>query len=293
MSEADDLSASRGHPRLWLAAGLVAGLAMALWGVLGPRGGEPPLPESAAARVNGTLIQRVDYARALQAVANDTRDPLDAAERRRILKRLIDEELLVQNGFDLGLAHDLPRIRDLLVDAVFQGLREQAAAETIDEADARAYYRAHAAQFTGPDLLRVRVIRTNERAAAAAATKRLRSGEAWPAVAGDLAAGPTIVPDTLLPPDKLADYLGPDMTRKAQALTPGAAAGPLARDGHYYALALLDRRPTAPPPFRRVKQAVEDAMRRQMAEDALQKRLAALRHNGDVEIADDLLDAPD
>jgi hypothetical protein len=95
-----------------LAVGAVAGLVLAAHGLLasGPRQGEA-LPERVVARVNGSEILTEDYLRLVAGLERDTREIADEKSRRHVLDRMIDEEVLVQRGLELGLAESDRRIR--------------------------------------------------------------------------------------------------------------------------------------------------------------------------------------
>ena len=79
-------------------------------------------PDGVVALVNGEPIRADDYARMVQAVANDKRDALTEADRRRVLDRLIEEELLVQRGLALGLARQDRRVRADLTTTVIDSV---------------------------------------------------------------------------------------------------------------------------------------------------------------------------
>jgi hypothetical protein len=105
-----------------LALGAAAGVALAGAALL--RGG-PAEPASGAesgdavAWVNGQPVARESFARFVAGVARDRGGlDLDEAARREILDRMIDEELLLQQGLDLGLARREPAARRAIVSAV-------------------------------------------------------------------------------------------------------------------------------------------------------------------------------
>ena len=73
--------------------------------------------------VNGKPITRDALARFTGAMARERgRLDLDPAEQRRILDRLIDEELLLQHGIALGLDRSEPSARRAIVSAVVDTL---------------------------------------------------------------------------------------------------------------------------------------------------------------------------
>ncbi|MGH8481164.1 MAG: hypothetical protein ACRES8_01730, partial [Nevskiaceae bacterium] len=200
MTVPDD-SAVGDAPRWLLVAGLTTGVLLAAVGLRPAPGAS--LPPEAVARVDGQLILRDAWLRAVAAVASDRRTPLTDADQRHILERLIDEELLVQHGVALGLVERDARLRSTLVSQVVQAAAQAARAEP-DEAALRAFYGEQRDRFTPAARLHVRAWRVD------------RAGASVPFEPA--------VPDALLPPAKLQAYLGPALTRRALELQPGEAA---------------------------------------------------------------------
>lgn len=272
----------------WLAAGMFGGLALAVAGLIAPGAGVADLPEDAVARVDGQLIGKDTYTRALNAVAEDKRDPLDAADRRQVLERLVNESLLIAHGLDLDLVRQSPRLRDLLVDEVLQGIRAQSDSRELPRDEVERFYRRHPALFTGPELLHVGVIRAGDRASAAQASHALRDGLPFSRVHARFDDGTGFLPDGPLPADKLRDYLGPEVTRRARALAPGDASEPIESGDRHVVLMLHARHAAEPPPLEQVESAVRHEIRRRRAEALLRERLAALRDRYPVTVAPDV-----
>src|SRR5262245_37640579 len=222
------------HSTGLLAIGSAVGLVLAAGGLLAS-GRDPgrDLPADAIARVNGVAIRAEDYRRALDAVTADRREPPDATLRRHVLDRLIDEELIVQRGLELGLARVDPRLRPDLADAVIGAATTTDAAADPTPAELAAFYEAEGAFFTRPGRVHVRqvfvaatTIDAEGRAADAAA--RLRAGATLPAVRDALAdPDPVTLPDGPLPAAKLAEYLGPTPLRAVLGLEPGGITDPV------------------------------------------------------------------
>ena len=276
MVEPPSTQESRPGTRGLLAAGAVLGLAAALWGALGQPGfGRPG--SSAVATVGGVEISRADYERALGALAADKRSPLTDADARRALDRLIDEELLVQRALELGLGNSDLGVRKALVDAMIQFAAAEAAGRQPDEA-AR----------TAPQL-RVRAVNfpSREPERVAAMRDALRAGLGFDAAAASASAQPLVVPDTLLPATKLADYAGPAVRDAAIALNPGEVAGPIDVAGVPTFVFLLDKRAGETPPFEAVRDLVAEEWRRRQAEAALEHYLAGLRRSAKIRYATD------
>ena len=117
MTETGSGARRQARARWLLRAGAAVGIGAAVASLLGRPPGDG-LSQGQVARVNGVPIRTQEYQRAVAAVDADRRTPLDEADRRYVLDRLIDEELLVQYGMSLGLARSDRRIRSDFVSAV-------------------------------------------------------------------------------------------------------------------------------------------------------------------------------
>jgi len=279
---------------LLLALGAGVGVVLAAVGLVG---GTAPvaLGPDAVARVNGTPIRVEDYERTLAALANDRRDPLDDAARGRILDRLVDEELLVQRGLELGLAHHDARVRRDLVAAVMDAVVTGTEGAAPTPADLRDFYASHRERFVRPGRITLRQVWCRvaspdadevARTRADAAARRLRGGEAFEAVRaalGDAELAP--LPDGPLPAEKLLDYVGPTALATALALAPGAVSDPVRSGTGYHVLQLVAREEAASPPLEAVEAEVAAEMRREAGERALRAYLDELRTRADVRVA--------
>ncbi len=287
---------SGGSPRatLWLALGAGAGLVCAAVGLLlsGADGGS--LPTNAAATVNGVVIRLAAYERAVEALAADRRGAIGPEERRHVLDRMLEEELLVQRGLALGLARHDRRVRGDIVSAVIELVVSQADDAEPDAEAVRAFYAENRDYFARTERLLVRSLlvrgeplRSEEEARARAeqASARLRAGEDWAAVEqalGDSQIAP--VPYDLLPPAKLREYLGPTSTRTAATLDVGAVSDPQRAASGYRVLQLLERAPGFAPPLAEVESEVRAEMRRRAGDRALREYLDDLRDEADVRV---------
>jgi parvulin-like peptidyl-prolyl isomerase len=282
------------NPVLGLSLGALAGVVCAAIGLLasGERGGE--LPANAAASVNGTVIRLEEFDRAVQALAADRRDPIGPEQRRHVLARLLDEELLVQRGLELGLARHDRRVRGDIVSAVIELVVSQAGADEPSESEVRAFYDQNRDYFAHTDRLlvaqvfvRAAPLRSEQEARARAeqAAQRLRAGEPIERVDAEL-GDPQVapVPRDLLPAAKLREYLGPTAARAAAALEVGAASEPQRSSTGYHVLQLVQREPGFTPPLADVADEVRAEVRRRASERALRTYLDDLRARADVRV---------
>ncbi len=115
---------------------------------------------------------------------------------------------------------------------------------------------------------------------------RLRAGEPIAAVDADL-GDPQIapVPDDLLPPTKLREYLGPSATQAALEIEVGGTGAPLQSPAGWHVLQVQERGLAATPPLSEIRDEVRVEMRRRAGDRALREYLDELRERADVRIA--------
>lgn len=173
---------------------IVAVLAMVGLGACGGRRGSDA-GTSAETRVNGLteaesreVLARVgdetitlgDFAARLAAQSPYLRARFNSPERRReMLDDMIRFELLVQEARRLGLDRDpaVDRVRtQALVDELLRGeVDAHLSRESITDADARAFYDAHGAEWNQPEQVRASHLRFADRAAAERALRTVRA----------------------------------------------------------------------------------------------------------------------
>lgn len=279
----------------WLGAGALAGVAAAGLALLGSGRAAPALPAGAVATVNGAVLRDADYRRVLAALESDRRNPVGDEQRRFVLERLVDEELLVQRALELGLARSDRLVRSQLVAAVIAAATEDAAVREPDEAALRAFHAEHAEWFAAPGRLRARQLwvrgaparsADEARARAADAAARLRAGAPFEAVAaalGDPVVAP--LPDAPLPATKLVEYAGPAALAALDDAEPGTVSEPLPHAGGFQVLVLSAREDAHAPAFEEVADQVRAEWRRRAGDEALRRYLAELRERAEIRLA--------
>jgi parvulin-like peptidyl-prolyl isomerase len=286
--------------RSLLAAGAAAGLGLASAGILEPGLSRRDLPADAAAEVNGVVVRRARYERALSALARDRRQPLREQDRHFVLDRLIEEELLVQRAVDLGLDKSDPLVRNTLVSAMIETIVSGIGQHEPDTREVEAFYQENRDYFARVDRFWVRQLRfpigsgagafASEQEAletAAEATHRLRGGERFAELAhelGSLSAVP--LPDGLLPAAKLREYLGPSLALRATELPTGEISDPIRGDSAYYVLQMRERISSPPLALADVESQVRAEMRRRAGDESLRSYLERLREDASIRLPD-------
>jgi len=273
-------------------------LLLATAGILESAPGVGSIPDDAAALVNGAVIRETRYESALAALAQDSRDPLSESDRRHVLDRLIEEELLVQRAVELGLDRSDPVVRNTLVSAMIETIVEGVGQREPEAAEVEAFYEANREFFARTDRYWVRQLRfpvtrtddgaTNEddaRARAEEAARRLRDGEAPSLLARELDAGGVLpLPDGYLPAAKLREYLGPTPALRATSLQTGEVSEPVRGGSAYHVLQMVERVTSPPLPLAAVESQVRAEMRRRAGDDSLRDYLERLRADAEVRL---------
>jgi len=276
---------------LGAAAGLIAAAAGLITGV-GRRSAPPAASE--IARVNGAAIPREQLQRTLSALARDKRNALTPEDERHVLDRLIEEELLVQRGVEVGLVDSDARIRKAMVAAMIQSIVADAESRQADSGDVERFFEENRGYFASPP--RFRLERLSFRAADSRTSPSERAREARTAldvepvakIREDWADEPVLaLPDALLPPHKLREYLGPAVVEAALPLEDGVWSAPIETPQGWQLVRVVERSAPAPPVFEDVAAQVESEFRRRDGDRALREYLEWLRSEADVVLAPD------
>ena len=271
-----------GRSTVLLAAGALAGLALAAMQLVWRPGAATAVSSDAVATVNGVAISRADFEQALAGVASDRRAGLHAGDGERVLARLVDEELLLQRALALGLVRREPRVRGELVRTMIDTVLAQESSGEPDERQLRQFYDANRAYFERPGRIRLvhRAVPGTDAAAreqAVALATMLERGEVPPPSTNVVTA-----PDALLPTGKLEQYLGPSVLQAALSLPVGGVSQPIASTGGYHVVRVVEREADVAPPYETVRAAVRAEMVRRRGETALREYLQQLRAEADV-----------
>jgi hypothetical protein len=286
--------------RVLLWSGVIVGLVLTAVGLL--RSGESMIDANAAAPtgsvalVNGYPIASELYARILGGLAAERKTAVLAQpDRQRVLDRLIDEELLVQRGIELGLARTDQILRRQIVTALTTSLTTEAEETMPDEDELRRFYAEHSDLFARTDRLSftqifLRVPSASQdvdiRQRAEQAAQRLRVSESFEMVDEELGDEPVLrLPADPLPPEKIQEYLGPTVTQTLLALKPGEISDPVRSGTGYHVLVLRDRQLGTVPPFETIRELVIAQYRRVASEKAVAAYITDLKKHAHIQTA--------
>lgn len=264
----------------YLSAGII-GLAVAIFGAIGA----PRLERTAdaAAIVNGAPIPREALARALLALESDSRNPVTSEREAEVLERLIEEELLVQRGVELGLAETDFAARRALVQSVLQlALAERAGAEPTED-ELRNFYRENAGYFAPAQQFAATIVYFRPGAARSrieTARDALARGNRVDGL-GDPNTLP--LPRGVLPQAEWARFIGADAASAAARLAPGEVTEAIESDGGSFVIRLDGF--VAPPAlaYERIASQVRVEYERRADEAAARAYIDRLRRRARIE----------
>ena len=275
----------------WLVLGLVLGLLGVLVSALTPSWTQPANAEVVAV-VNGTVLSREKYLAYLQALASDKKDPITAEDSEYVLQRMIEEELLVQRGVEVGLLESDKRTRAALVNGMVSMTTTAAEAKAPTENELAEFFQENIDYFTPTGRIRARqlVVKGEDAGGRAlAAYQRLVAGESFQAVEQEFGTAVALsVPDSLLPPAKLREYLGPAATQMLMVQSVGFVSEPQPMDTGFRILQLVDKEVGQAPAQEAIREQLEAEFVRRAGDNALREYLEWLKDRADISYPSEL-----
>ena len=261
----------------WLATGALIGLVAAGYGILRQSSAESELPADAVAMVNEITIGRDVYERALNRVADADAERVKAA----ILQRLVDDELLVQRGVELGITESDSDVRAAIVNSLIASVTAEADASNPTDEELQRYLANNAERFSYTARLAVEAWQTDDEPLAQAFVASLRASGATESdddieAMADLPAG-------LLPAERVREFLGPAITA-AVAEMPDGGSAVFARRGRWLVVRVNDKERAAITDLAPVRNRVLLDYRRNLADTMLINYIDGLRQRADVTV---------
>lgn len=278
----------------WLAIGAICGAALAATGLLEKIGSS--LPSELLAHVNESSISKKDYLGYLELLARDKRNPMRDEDRRHVLNRLIEEQLLIAKGLELDLPSSDPTVRKSIINAMIQNIISDSTTEEPESQALDAFYKKNSDYFAKPSRIQVQrmVFRDQSKEQSLQRAQQAYQAlqkESFTEVKQRLADRDILsLPNTLLPINKLRGYIGPSLTQKALALTPNSYSPPIDDGSGYTILWLLNIQNSEAVPLDTIRDQVAREYQRRQGDQALKAYLAQLRKEADVLIDEGFLE---
>lgn len=264
-----------GREALFLVAGIV-GLGLAAVSAIGAPD-VSAFGAGAAAVVDGRPIPKEAAARAVEALRNDKRNPVTVEDERAALERLIEEELLVQRGVDLGLAETDLGARKAIVQSMLQLAIAERTGQTPSETELRKFHRENAGFFAPAARVQGSLVFVRAGPQALQRAEALRAALTKGGSSSGLGDPQALaLPATPLGPNELRTYLGAGLAASALKAKPGDVIVQESAEG--VRLLRIDGWFAAPAPrFEEVAQEVRAEWDRRADERAVRDYLERLK----------------
>jgi SAM-dependent methyltransferase len=263
----------------WLVAGALAGLLAAAFGILRQADSGGELPAKALARVNDQVISREHYDRALARLGTNSGPGDDNAW---VLQRLIDDELLVQRGLELGMAQSDTAVRNAIIDSLIASVTAEADAASPSDAELEKYLSENADRFSFVASVAVAAWQTDDEEVAQSFISALRNDGS--AMISDAIGPIPDLPSGLTPIEQMRDYLGPGITAAA-ADSPLGSSAVFARRGRWLVVQVLEKESAVVTDLSKIRNRVLLDYRRRLADQTLRDYLDDLRRRADMHVA--------
>ena len=241
------------------------------------------------AKIDDRAISKEKYEIYLESIAQSRKTGLIESDPDNILERMIDEELLIQRGIDLGMIENDSEIRSAIIQKMIGSIIAETNDLRISRKDLEGFYSVNKDLFTPSPKLQLLKLSFdgNKKVAGERARDLLIQGNL--AGAKLLAENEVIsLPNVLLPAMKIREYIGPSLTQMALSLEEGEVSELIEVDGSFHLLVPLQKIISSAPEFNDVYQEVESEFIRFKGEELLDEYLEDLRNWYDVVKANDL-----
>lgn len=260
----------------WLVAGAIAGLMAAAFGILRQADTGNELPEDAVARVNEQIISRETFDRAAARTGGNDSAGYDNGWA---LQRLIDDELLVQRGLELGMAQSDLSVRTAIINSLVASVTAEADAASPSDDELEKYLADNADRFSFVASMAVAAWQTDDEELAQSFVTALRNqGSALLSEAIGPVPG---LPAGLQPVESLREFLGPGITAAAADMPIGSSAV-FARRGRWLVVQVLEKQTAVVSDLDSIRNRVLLDYRRSLAETRLTEYLDELRRRAEL-----------
>jgi len=274
------------HNKVILAVGVVVGFLLAAVGALTPT--TETATNDVVARVNGKAITAEELAFALER--SDKAKSATRAQRLEILNQLVDQELLIQRGVEIGLLEADHTVRKTIAMTMVDSIVTEVLAKEPLEEELQTFYQSHLAVFTTLPRAYVQQIfcgeepdRTDAYTRAEQAHDALTRGVSFQEVSALYgSANAAALPEGLTPLPVLRRLLGPTLSDAVLAMKTGEISAVLATSAGYTVLRLVDQQAEQTLPYEAVKQEVRAEYLHRRRDDALQHYLDRLRQEATI-----------
>jgi len=277
---------------LLLATGTLIGIALAASGLLDSESSlSSNNDKQSVAEVNGIDIPQSQYESIAKGISNNKNKKLNSEEHAFILQRLIDEELLVQRGQELGLLQLNSVLRSNMIQAVNATIISENASLNPSENELKKFYENNKNYFRPASKINFDYMRFTTKDQADTAQQALADGQSFTEVKNKFSEQEiTKIPNGLLSTNSIRQYFGPTLTEQVMQL-PLQEVSPLiasnnGENNKWYLFFILEKELGETPKFEDIKTVVVSEFKRQENDKAIHQYLLWLRKRASIEQVD-------
>jgi peptidyl-prolyl cis-trans isomerase C len=235
---------------------------------------DPPAAPDVVAQFDKTEIRYSEFERYLSRTVGDTDSVLQSEVLSQLFDQFLDEILLHRLAQDRKIA--LPVRGDPGGRGAIEALLMGGATAEPREAEIRAYYDAHAAEFTRPERVRLRQILAENKKSADEALGQLKRGTEFEEVAQRLSRDPSAASGG--DQGELAQAeLPPSFAAIIFALKPGEVSRPVAADYGFHIFQVVERLPAGVVPFELARPEIARRLRQERGDELLKSLVKEAR----------------
>ena len=240
------------------------------------------------AKIDERTISKEKFETYLESIAFSRKTGLIESDPENVLERMIDEELLIQRGIDLGMIENDSEIRGMIIQKMISSIVSETNDLRISQEDLEEFFSKNKDLFIpSPKLRLLKLSFDILKDIANIARDLLINGNLQEAKS--LAKNEVIrLPNALLPSMKIREYIGPTLTQIALSLEEGEVSELIEQDDKLHILVPLEKIIANAPPLGDVYQQVETEFIRFKGEQMLDEYLEDLRNWYDVVKANEL-----
>ena len=239
--------------------------------------------------VNGHPIYQTDWDLALQALSMNKRNEITDEDKRLVLERLIDEQLLLQRGLEIDLPQTEGMVRKSIVNSMIDKIVVEGQLFTVSENVLIDFYEDNKDFFSGHSEVHIKKIfleyksQSEDEEKLDTIRQLLIDGEDFDFVEAEY--GDYIlpeIPNMLLPIKKLKDYVEPDLVDIILNMTPGQITSEIETENGYVFLYMLSSIRGEEKDFQSVKKEVLSEYNRRNDELSLKNYIEWLRNKSEI-----------
>lgn len=242
------------------------------------------LQHKSVARVNDVDIPLEQYQSIIKGLSDAKGRPLTDKESRFVLEEMIDEELMVQRGYELGFLELNSIIRNNMKMALMESIIAENPNSSPSDKTLKDFFEQNKGYFSSEKRLRVSHMQFSQKAKAEDALNALNSGKSFSDVKKQFANEEIIeIPDALLSIKDLRKYLGPSVSEKLFNQKTESNLILFKTNNSWHLFEIYETQENKSPEFKQVKNLVLKEYQRKKNEESISQYLTWLRKRAEIE----------